>query len=88
MSHSGPGSGGPVDVVPDGADKLDEGLGGLRHAVVGPHRVVELPHQPGVVQLVLLRAVTSIMLRPRLLTAVTLELLLLYSTVTHITLVL
>ena len=54
VSRGGAGSRGPVDVVADRAHELDQGLGGLGHAVVGPHRVVELPHQPGVGELVLL----------------------------------
>lgn len=43
-----------VDVVPDGADKLDEGLGGLWDSVIGPHGVVKLPNEPREAQLLLL----------------------------------
>ena len=54
VHHSGPGPGGPVDVVPDGSHKLDQGLGGLRHTVVWPHRVVEVADESVCVQLFLL----------------------------------
>ena len=54
MHHSGPGPGGPVDVVPDGSHKLDQGLGGLRDTVVWPHRVVEVADESVCVQLFLL----------------------------------
>lgn len=54
MDHRRTRTGTSVDVVPDGADELDEGLRGLRDSVVGPHGVVELAHQPREVQLLLL----------------------------------
>ncbi|CAG5926580.1 unnamed protein product [Menidia menidia] len=40
-------AGGPVHIVPDRPDELDEGLGALGDSVVGPHRVVEVPQHPG-----------------------------------------
>ena len=54
MHHGGPGPRGPVDVVPDGAHKLDQGLGGLRDAVVWPHRVVKVADESVRIQLLLL----------------------------------
>lgn len=54
MYHGGPSPGCPVDVVPDGPHKLDQGLGGLRNSVVWPHRIVEVADEPVCVKLFLL----------------------------------
>lgn len=48
VDHSRSGTGTSVDVVPDGADELDEGLRGLWDSVVGPHGVVEVAQDSGV----------------------------------------
>ena len=54
VHHSGPGPGGPVDVVPDSSHKLDQGLGALRDTVVWPYRVVEVADESVCIQLFLL----------------------------------
>ena len=54
MDHRGSRSRTSVDVVSDSPDELDERLGGLWDAVVGPHGVVKLPNQPCEAQLFLL----------------------------------
>ena len=54
VHHRRPGSGGPVDVVPDSSHKLDQGLGALRDTVVWPYRVVEVADESVCIQLFLL----------------------------------
>ena len=55
MHYGGPRGGHSIDVVSHGPHVLDEGLGGLGHAVVRPDRVVEVAHHPRVCQLAFLR---------------------------------
>lgn len=54
VDHGGSRSRTSVNVVPDGPDELDEGLGGLWDSVIRPHGVVKLTNQPGEAQLLLL----------------------------------
>lgn len=50
----GSGAGRSVHVVPDRPDELDQGLGALWDAVVGPHGVVEVTQHAGVTAAALL----------------------------------
>lgn len=54
VDHCRPRTRTSIDIVPDSADKLNEGLRSFRDAMVGPHGVVELANQPREIQLFLL----------------------------------
>lgn len=57
VHHGGSGARRAVHVVPDRPDELDQGLGALGHAVIGPHRVVEVTQHARVTAAALLSQV-------------------------------
>lgn len=54
MNDGGSGAGRSVHIVPGCPDKLDQGLGALRDAVIRPHRVVEVTQYPRITAAALL----------------------------------
>lgn len=60
MYNGGSGAGRSVHVVPDRPDELDQGLGAVWDAVVGPHRVVEVTQDPRETAAALLWGVRSL----------------------------